>query len=607
MNPSSHTFHIPVMGTGFTIDTPIKVARYGISSVVSVVDDFLIEKIRKFHTERVGEEFHPISPGEEDSRAKRITAYLNLVHRLVRKQVEEIRGQDFTEGSEIEKYFELLPDGPVRHLYEEMTMSGNPSRKEQLREELRSLVQPGSIDVNIMTKIDGLRANRQGETPPPEFSDAKSALRGFAKSDVEGAVVFSAGMNQGLYAYAAEFEDFFPTICGLLKKRIILKVSDYRSALIQGKFLAKKGLWVSEYRIESGLNCGGHAFATKGMVAGPILEEFRENRAQLVDQLHPIFNRALEALGKAPQGIPLPVRVTYQGGIGTADEDRLLREFYSVDGTGWGTPFLLVPEVCNVDDDHLKRLCESNEEEVQLSRCSPLGVPFWTLRTSGSENLRRDRIEAGTPGSPCPRRFLVSSAEFSEELLCLGAQSYQEKKVEVLEENTEISEATRTAMIQETLEKACLCRDLAGGALIRNGIDLKATPAICCGPNIVHFSQVFSLREMIDQIYGRAERKVAKDRPHFFLKEIQLYVNHMRDELRRQSLGLIEYPSGHFAEYVANLHSAIDYYRENAERLATGAYDGFVERLHSLEENLREMGKDLSLDSTAILETAFSH
>ena len=27
-----HTFHIPVMGTGYTIDTPLKVAHFGISS-----------------------------------------------------------------------------------------------------------------------------------------------------------------------------------------------------------------------------------------------------------------------------------------------------------------------------------------------------------------------------------------------------------------------------------------------------------------------------------------------------------------------------------------------------------------------------------------------
>ena len=40
---------------------------------------------------------------------------------------------------------------------------------------------------------------------------------------------------------------------GKLAKTIILKVSDYRSALTQGKILAKKGVWISEFRIESGL------------------------------------------------------------------------------------------------------------------------------------------------------------------------------------------------------------------------------------------------------------------------------------------------------------------------------------------------------------------
>ncbi len=46
----SHTFHIPVMGIGFTIDTPVKVAQYGISSVISLVDDLLMEKMREFHS-----------------------------------------------------------------------------------------------------------------------------------------------------------------------------------------------------------------------------------------------------------------------------------------------------------------------------------------------------------------------------------------------------------------------------------------------------------------------------------------------------------------------------------------------------------------------------
>ncbi len=42
-----HEFHIPVMGTAFTIDTPLKVARFGISSVVSLCDDELCEEMRQ--------------------------------------------------------------------------------------------------------------------------------------------------------------------------------------------------------------------------------------------------------------------------------------------------------------------------------------------------------------------------------------------------------------------------------------------------------------------------------------------------------------------------------------------------------------------------------
>ena len=76
---------------------------------------------------------------------------------------------------------------------------------------------------------------------------------------------------------------------GYIKKKIVLKVSDYRSAIIQGKFLAKKGLWVSEYRIESGLNCGGHAFATDGLLMGPILSEFRDNKDELVKQTYEVL------------------------------------------------------------------------------------------------------------------------------------------------------------------------------------------------------------------------------------------------------------------------------------------------------------------------------
>lgn len=50
MQANLHQFHIPVMGIGFTIDSPIRVAHLGISSVVSIVDDLLLEKVRKHYS-----------------------------------------------------------------------------------------------------------------------------------------------------------------------------------------------------------------------------------------------------------------------------------------------------------------------------------------------------------------------------------------------------------------------------------------------------------------------------------------------------------------------------------------------------------------------------
>src|SRR5690606_24195563 len=123
------------------------------------------------------------------------------------------------------------------------------------------------------------------------------------------------GYNPRLYSYIEKFSDFFPDEKGNLKKKIILKVSDYRSALIQGKLLAKKGVWVSEFRIESGLNCGGHAFATDGLLLGPILEEFRNKKTELAQELFDICNKAIDAKG-SNKFIEQPTfRITVQGGI----------------------------------------------------------------------------------------------------------------------------------------------------------------------------------------------------------------------------------------------------------------------------------------------------
>ena len=130
-----HTFHIPVMGTGFTVDTPLQIAKYGISSVISLVDDTLIEQMRKFHCEKEGEPYEAITVRQEDARARRITAYLDLLDRLVQRQTQALQAAPFEAGSEITRYYELLPDSPLKEAYAdgytsvEIRLAGRPEPK----------------------------------------------------------------------------------------------------------------------------------------------------------------------------------------------------------------------------------------------------------------------------------------------------------------------------------------------------------------------------------------------------------------------------------------------------------------------------------------------
>jgi len=581
---SAHSFHIPVMGTGFSIDTPLKVARYGISSAISLVDDILIEQMRKFHSQKLGLSFVEIPESDKDARANRISAYLDFVDELVRDQVRALQASPFEDGSEISRYFEMLPDSPLRQSYLKMLTESDPVEKTKQQDALRPQAVSGSIDVNIMTKVDR-DIYRDGKKLPPESADAMAALRGYAQSKLRSSIVFSAGINRRLYGYLNEFEDFFPDDRGVLKKKITLKVSDFRSATVQGKYLARRGLWVSEYRIESGLNCGGHAFATDGLLMGSILEEFRLRKTEFVDDIHAVYSNALATRERPTVQSPLEVLVTVQGGIGTSDENEFLLNHYGVDGTGWGTPFLLVPEVTNVDDDHLKKLSAASESDVYLSDRSPLGVPFWSLRSSACEETLRKRITAGKPGSPCPKGFLIIDTEFTKVPICYASRVYQKRKLKQFPTN-ETSSKKSGAARDWVLSKACICHDLAGGATLKLGIDPEAQPAVCCGPNIVNFSKISTLEEMVGHIYGRISILADSDRPNMFIREVMLYVDFLRQEIRKESEGMLDRTAKYFQNFKQNLTSGIEHYRSLAENFSMEQREHFVQELDNLLKEL---------------------
>jgi len=66
------------------------------------------------------------------------------------------------------------------------------TEKSTLEAYLREQIKPGSIDVNIMTKLDKNNLDKQGALIA-DGSDAVSALRGYVKSDLkDSSIIFSA-------------------------------------------------------------------------------------------------------------------------------------------------------------------------------------------------------------------------------------------------------------------------------------------------------------------------------------------------------------------------------------------------------------------------------
>ncbi len=565
MNTKSvHTFHIPVMGLAYTIDTPIRLAHYGISSVISIVDDEIIEKMRIFYSEKFKLKWKPISTKNLDYRAERITAYLNLVDDIVNEKFTAFKKDLVSNNEVLQKFIGMLPDlSPVKTRLLQF-ISQNSTDTQTLNEYVNTNLSPGSIDVNIMTKID--KENfRNGEQLTIDYNDAHASLRGFAKSKLSSSVVLSAGFNPKLLSYIEQFEDFYQDRNNECKKKIIIKVSDFRSAMVQGNFLAKKGLWVSEYRIESGLNCGGHAFATDGFLLGPILEEFKQRKSELIESAFALMVTALQHKNKSIPVEPPMMKITVQGGIGTAEEHRFLLENYDLDSVGWGSPFLLVPEATSVDSETRKLLAQSQENDFYLSNISPLGVPFNTIRNSSNETIMRSKILKKKYGSSCPKKFLALNKEYSQQGLCTASKKYQDLKLEELLTTENHVNPEESAKDQEKItEKSCLCVGLVNSAYIEQGIEIKGEKQgviICPGPNLAYFDKEIPLSKMIQHIYGHTNILSDFYRPHFLIKELNLYVDYFLKSIA--DLSVLNLPEQKkWSRFRQNILDGIAYYED---------------------------------------------
>ena len=213
-------------------------------------------------------------------------------------------------------------------------------------------------------------------------------------------------------------------------------------------------------------------------------------------------------------------------------------------------------------------------------------MPFWNLRASASEGARGRRIAAGRPGSPCARGFVkLFNTEFTDLPICTASRQYQKLKLESLPHEN-LTDAQREHVRQSVLAKSCICHDLAGGALRRTGLDKQTPSAVCCGPGIVDYSKIATLEEMVGHIYGRLSLLTNPQRPHMLIRELELYISYLRDEIARFRVGVSPHPVKYFQEFRDNLMTGIAHYRQLAGRFAQPQQASFLARLDELEKSL---------------------
>ena len=266
-------------------------------------------------------------------------------------------------------------------------------------------------------------------------------------------------------------------------------------------------------------------------------------------------------------------------------------DYYDLDSVGWGSPFLLVPEVTNVDNTTLELLRKGTEKDFYLSNISPLGVPFNSIRGNTKDIQKLELASQNNPGSGCPKRFLVSNTEFTERAICTASKKYQKLKLDELELKS-LDKNEHKVAYDKIIDKSCLCVGLSASAILLNKTDETIEDhavAICPGPNLAYFSSILSLKEMVDHIYGRINILKRKDRPNMFVKELIMYVDYFRNKLTEISQINVDKQIQALHVYRDKLNEGIAYYKELfGQKLHLKKLD-VVKDFEKLEEELNRI------------------
>ena len=105
--------------------------------------------------------------------------------------------------------------------------------------------------------------------------------------------------------------------------------------------------------------------------------------------------------------------------------------------------------------------------------------------------------------------------------------------------------------------------------------------------------------ELIDHIYGRIDLLKDKARPHMFVNEMKLYVDYLKDEMRRTKLRLVNHSPAYFETFRANLIEGVTFYRTRIKDRLRHGREAFDSGLQALVDELESLNFSAALPTPA--------
>ena len=100
---------------------------------------------------------------------------------------------------------------------------------------------------------------------------------------------------------------------------------------------------------------------------------------------------------------------------------------------------------------------------------------------------------------------------------------------------------------------------------------------------MAYYSQVMSLKNITDHIYGRDNVITRSDRPNLFIKELYIYIDYLKNKLEESKISMSKKEEKYLRTFTKNMNEGVAYYHHLFSNLKDGFKDIKATVLNELE------------------------